>query len=116
MGVAKNANASPRPVPPIERQPGCGDVDLVHAFSQPVLAQGEAVGAEGVRLEDIATHLQEGGVDLGDQVGTGDDQIIVTPFQPRPAEVFCGERIALDGRAHRAVEDEHVVTQAGEIG
>ena len=94
-----------------QRQVGRRLVDLVGALLQPVLGQFSSLGAEGVGLDDIAAGFQVGGVDGCDHIGAGDDQVVVAAVV---AVVVVGaERGGHDGRAHGAVEDEHLLAPGG---
>jgi len=94
---------------------GGGAVDLDHARLQAVFAQGDAIGAEGVGLDHIATDGQEGGVDALDGVGAREDQIVVTTVRAFAAEVGGGQVEALQVGAHGAVEDEDAPGESSEI-
>jgi hypothetical protein len=80
-----------------------------------VLAQRYAVGAEGVRLHHVAPGLQERRVDLADHVRPRDDEVVVAPLQRVAAEVVRRQVVALDGGAHRPVEDEDALGQGRQV-
>ena len=52
------------------------DVDGVHLVGQAEVTQLDAVGAEGVRLDDVGAVAHVGLVDLGDQVGLREVQLV----------------------------------------
>ena len=97
------------------RQAGGGAVNLQRALAEAVFAEGEAVAAEGVGLDDLATDGEEGLVDGLDHVGAGDGEVVDAAVVAFPAEVG-GDGIArLDAGAHGAVEEDDVVGDGVEV-
>jgi hypothetical protein len=93
------------------RLPGDADargVDLAQAIAQAELGQLEAVGAEGVGLEDVRPGPEVGLVNLGDDVGLGQVQLVERAVEK--------DALAVEHRAHRAVADEHTRIERVEEG
>ena len=89
------------------------DVQLAHQGSHVVVGHRHGVGVEGVGLDDVGTGVEVGGMDAADQLGPGQRQQVVVALQvrrpvgeARAAEVRLRERVLLDHRAHRAVEQQ----------
>jgi len=97
----------------LARQARCGGVDVVHLVGQAVLTEHDARAPEGVGLDDVRAGLQVARVDRLDDVRAREHQVLVAAFERRPAEVVRGQIPALDGGAHRAVEDEDAFRQGG---
>ena len=71
---------------------------------QVVLGQDDAGGAEGVGLDHVAADLEEGGVNVLDDVGTAEHKHFVVAFLA-PEIVQLGLR-SLDAGPHGAVVDD----------
>src|SRR6185295_13856951 len=88
-------------------------VHLAYDGRQAVVGLGEGVGRERIRLDDVGPGVEVRAVDGEHDVRPGQvQQLVVTAYVGRvvsealPAEVGLFERVALDERAHRAVEDQ----------
>ena len=95
------------------RELGGGQVDLVGQRLHAVVGERDALGIEGVGADDIGAGRQIAVVDLGDRLGPGQHEQIVVALhglavagKARPAEGRLVELVALDHRAHGAVDDE----------
>src|SRR5574341_332310 len=94
----------------LSSQPRGGAIDLAGPVGQVVLSQHQPAGAEVIRLDGVASHGQEPGVDLADHLGAGEDEELVAPV---PAlEVVGGEIAVLDRGAHGPIEDQDPLSQA----
>src|SRR4030095_3184069 len=56
--------------------------------------------------DDVRARGEIGRVDLADDVGPGDHEVLVAPLEVGPAEILGGEVPLLDHRPHRAVDHE----------
>jgi hypothetical protein len=92
-----------------------GDVDLGGLFQQPPFAEAARRGLEGAGLHHVAADRQERLVDRLDDVGPGQDEVVVAPFERFATEVVGGQVVALDVRPHRAVVDEHPTCECLEV-
>ncbi len=86
-------------------QPGGGEIELTDPVGLAVLGEHRGERAEGVGLDDVATHLEERPVDPLDHVGPSDDEELVAPFELGAAEVVGTEIGQLQVGPHGAVED-----------
>jgi hypothetical protein len=111
----------------LPRQLGRLDVDLVRDVRELVVLLRDAGGAEGVGLHQVSAGGQVLLVDAADDLGPREHQQLVVPLyvdrvvgEARAAEVRLGELVALDHRAHRAIEDQDAageqLAQAGFSG
>ena len=50
----------------------------------------------------------------GDEVGPGEDEVLVAPFQLLAPEVGCGQVLGLDPGPEGAIQDEHSRFERGE--
>ncbi len=89
---------------------GCGLVELLGPVGDPVLAQWDGEGAEGVGLDHVATHLEERRVQFGHHVGPGGDEDLVAAFERRAPEVVGPELPELEVGAATSVEHDHPLT------
>jgi hypothetical protein len=64
---------------------------------------------ERARLHDIAPDAKKRFVDALDDVGAGENEVIVAPFQRLAAEVLGSRVVQLNVRSHRAVEDQNAI-------
>ncbi len=80
-------------------------------MGQVILRQHHRCGAEGVGLQDVGASVQETLVDVGDHVGAGEDQVLVTPLVLRAAEVLRPQVAVLDGGAHGPVQDQDALSE-----
>jgi hypothetical protein len=71
---------------------------------------------EGARLENVAPHRHERLVDLPDDVGPGEHEIVIAPLERFPPEVIGGEVVSLNARPHGAVVDQHPPVERIKIG
>ncbi len=98
-------------------------VQLVGQFRQVVVALRDRGGAEGVGLDDVGAGFQVLAVDLRDHVRPHQRQQFVVALQvlamageALAAEIGLAQLVALDHRAHGAVQDQDALAQqAGEI-
>src|SRR5207248_2613115 len=82
------------------RVPGCDllrearrlAAQLLGAVGEPVLAERHRERAERRRLQHVDAHVEERRVHALDDVGPGDDEQLVAPFECRSAEVAGGDR------------------------
>ncbi len=92
---------------------GRGVIQLVHHTLQAVVGLRRGVRVEGVGLDDVGAGLEVLGVDLANHLRTRQrEEVVVAPQFARgveealAAEIRLREPVALDGRAHRAVQYE----------
>ena len=81
---------------------------------QAELRQHDAGGAEGVRLDDVGAGVQKAVVNLRDDLRAGQHQMFVAAVVLGAAEVLGAEILGLDGRPHRAVEQQHALGHQGD--
>ncbi len=100
------------------RDPGAGDAQLVGQRLESVIRLRDRAAGEGVRLDDVGAGLEVLVVDFADHVGTREHQHVAVALEiarvipePLAAEVGLGELVALNHRAHRAVEDQHALPE-----
>ena len=86
-------------------------VDVARPVVQAELGQHDAGGTEGVRLDDVGAGVQKAGVNLRDDLRAGQDQVFVAAVVLGTTEVFSAKVFGLDGRPHRAVEQQHAFGQ-----
>ena len=96
-------------------QPRCRLVDLQHTVLQSVFLHRDAVGAEGVRFDDIHTDFEEGAMDFFHGFGIRDDEVVVASVVLLTAEMVGSEVLQLQAGSHRAVEDEDFLFESVEI-
>ncbi len=81
----------------------CRDrVNLVKISFEPVLLQLVSSGAEGVGLDDIGAGAYVFGVDLADQVGIAEIQLVVAAVDV--------DALGVEHRSHRAINNEDTVS------
>ncbi len=90
-----------------------GLVQLDHHVLKAEVGQGDAVGVEGVGLDDVGAGLQVGAVDPGDDLGLRQHQQLVVALllvlvvaEAVPAVVVLFQAVPLDHGAHGAVQDQ----------
>src|SRR5690606_35994024 len=66
-------------------------------------------------LDDVASDLEERGVDVFDRVRPREHEVVVAALEARAAEVRGRELERLDARAHRAVVDEDALLEGLEV-
>ena len=88
------------------RQPRAFDVDVAQPVGQAEAAQLDAVGAEGVRLDDIRPGADVVLVHLGDRLGSVEVQRIEAAVDE--------DALRIEHRPHRAVADEHTLVDGFE--
>ncbi len=95
------------------RQARAFQVQFIRQRFERVVRLHDRRAAERVGLDDVGAGCEILMVDLADHVGPRQDQQVVVPLhilgvilQPLAAEIRLGQRVALDHRAHRAVEEE----------
>jgi hypothetical protein len=100
------------------RDARAGEVHLRDDVLEAVVGLGNRRRVEGVRLEDVRARLEVLHVDLADHLGTRKAEEVVVPAQvlrevlePLAAILRLGQPIALDHRAHGAVEHEDALLQ-----
>ena len=121
VGGAKRSGdkARPRRVAPlyfVARFHGQSRRGQVHLVGQPlhaVVALSDAVGVEGIGLDQVGPGFKVGRVDGANDVGLGQRQQVVVALQVAgpvgealAAEVGLAQAVLLDHRAHGPVEDE----------
>ena len=94
------------PIGRLAREPGGRQVDLMGARGQAVLREHQRGRAEGVGLDDVAAGFQVAFMNRADELGPGENQILVATFELRAAKVGGRQIAVLDRGAHRAIEDE----------
>ena len=92
-----------------------GAVDFKRSFAQAMFGQGAAIAAEGIGFDGFGAGVQEGQVNLADDIGAGDDEIVDAVLIGCAAEIRGDERIGLDAGAHGAVEDDDMVGDSVEV-
>ncbi len=97
------------------REPCRGDVQLPRLLPDAPLAQPVRRRLEGARLDHVASDLEERLVDRLDDVGAGEDQVVVAPLERPAAEILSGRVMALNVRPHRAVEHDHAARDRREV-
>ncbi len=111
-GRAHRAGDEPRAIPGLglghrlAGELGGDPVQLAGALGKAILGEDERRAAEGIGLDDVGPDREVPPVDVEDDVGPGDDQILIAPVEIRAAEVGGREVPGLDGGAHGAVEDQ----------
>ena len=93
-------------------------------FVEPVVGLDDDGRVERVRLDDVRARLEVRLVDAADDVGPRETEEVVVALEilavireALAAEVGLAELVALDHRAHRAVEHRNtLVEQGGERG
>ncbi len=70
---------------------------------------------EGAGLDDVAPDLEKRLVDRLNDVGAGEDQVVVAPLERLAAEVLRRRMMALNVRPHRAVEHDHSARDRREV-
>jgi hypothetical protein len=100
----------------LARQPRGGAIDIGGAVGQAPLIQPQPCRLEGIGLQHVAASIHERGVNLFDQVGPRDHQVVAVAFGSRSAEILGGEIERVDARAHRAVEDQDALLEGFEVG
>ena len=96
------------------------DVQLVHERLERVVGLRDGRAAERVGLDDVGARLEILLVNSEDDVGTRQHEHVVVAAQllgmrreALAAEILFGQLVALDHRAHRAVEHEDALRPAG---
>ena len=90
----------------------CGRlVEFDRAVLQAVLGEHGRHSPERVRRDDVGLRGEVGLVDAADDVGPGDDEVLVAALEIGPAEILRGEVRLLEHRPHRAVDDEDPLRQ-----
>ena len=99
-------------------QPGRLEVQLVGEVLHAVVGLGDALGAEGVRRDDVGAGLEVLAVDGPDDVGLAQAEqvavaahLLVPVGEPVAAVARLVEPVALDHRAHRAVDHQDALAQ-----
>ena len=94
------------------------DVEFGDDGFEIVVGLGDGLGVEGVGLDDVGAGLEEAAVDLGDDVGLGEDEeiavaleVLVMRLEAFAAEIGLGELVLLQGGAHGAVDDDDAFLQ-----
>ncbi len=75
------------------------EIDRVYLLSEAEVTQLDAIGAEGVGLDHVRAVADVGLMDLGDEVGLGEVQLVEGAIEE--------DALGIEHRAHRAVADEH---------
>ncbi len=97
----------------VAREPGGGQVHLVGQPLHAVVGQRDALGVEGVGADDVGAGRQIALVDLGDGLRLGEHEQVVVALhglgmggEALAPEGRLVELVALDHRAHGAVDDQ----------
>ena len=100
----------------LAREAGGGDVDVAHERAHAVVLEGDGLGVERVGREHVGPGREVLAVDVQHGVGLREAQDVVVALDGRrpvgegplraAAEVGLLEAVALEHRAHRAVEHE----------
>ncbi len=85
---------------------GGGEIQLMNAILDAVLAEGDGEAAEAVGFYDVDAGVEERGVDVLDESGSGDIEDLIASVEVRSAEVVFGESRLLQRRTHGAVVDD----------
>ena len=107
----------------LARQLGGHQVQFVGQFRQVVVALRDRRGAEGIGFDDVGAGLQVLAVDLRNHVRAHQRQQLVVALQvlavvgeALAAKIGLAQLVALDHRAHGAIQDQDALAkQAGEI-
>ena len=86
-------------------------VDGERLVGDPVLVEHQGERAERRRLHRVDAGLEVLRVHPLDQVGAGEDEPLVAPFECRAPEVVGSEPLVLHPGAERAVEHEHTLVE-----
>jgi hypothetical protein len=87
---------------------------FIRALAEPVLVELEEAPAERICFQHVDANLKERGVDVRDQIGAMEDQILVAPFD---AAIPCFIEVeALNRGSHGAVVENDTLTNQIEIG
>ena len=104
----------------LAREPRGGDVDVVDVRLEPVVRLRDGVAVERVGLDDVRAGLEVLAVDAADDVGPRQHEHVGVALEvvrmigePRAAIVGLAQRVALDHRAHRAVQNQDALRAAG---
>ncbi len=105
------------------RDAGRGDVQVVGDVRDPVLGEDQRKCPEGRSLDRIHTGLEVLPVHPGDQIGPGEDEVLVATLELRTAEVLRTQVLGLHPGSEGAVQEqdtsferaEKVRHQGGEI-
>ena len=89
--------------------------ELSGAFGDPVLGEHDREGAERIGLDDVDADVEEGAVEVLNDVGACRDEQLVAAFERRPAEVVRSEPAQLQVRSRRAVEDDDAFGEQVEV-
>ena len=100
----------------LSRQPGRRPGELFGAFGDLVLGEHEGQGSERVGLNDVDADLEEGLVELPDDVGSGDAEHFVAALERLPAEVVRAQLAKLQVGPGGAVIDDDALACRLEVG
>ncbi len=95
----------------LARQCGRVAVHLEGLIGEPVLVQHQRERAEGCGLDPVDAGPEELVVHLGDEVGSGLDEVLVAALERFATEVVGAEILALHPGAEGAVEDEDALVE-----
>ena len=96
------------PTLPQEADARAREIDRVHLLGETEAGQLQPVGAEGVRLDDLGARTEVRLMDADHEVGLRQVEVLERPVQE--------DALGIELRAHRAVADEHPLTQGLEEG
>ena len=82
-------------------------------MGQSILGQHNGGGAEGVGLDDVGPGIQMSLVYVTDNVGPGENQVLIAALVVQAAEVVGTQVAGLYRRAHRAVQHQDALSQRG---
>ena len=94
-------------------QPGGHAVQSAGLVGQVILGQHDGGGAEGVGFNDVRASVEVPPVDGLDDVRARQRQVFVASLVFEAPEIIGAEIEGLDGRAHRAVDDENALSKRG---
>jgi hypothetical protein len=99
-------------------EPGGLDVEFRDDGLEVVIGLGNGLGVEGVGLDDVGPGFEKAAVDVGDDVGPGQDEEVAVALEvlgmagkALAAEIGLRELELLQGGAHRAVDDDDALLQ-----
>ena len=124
-GTAGGANASCHKTGFVRRaelvgtltgQAGCDEVDLSAVVLHTIVAHRDALGIEGIRLDDVGACFKVFAMDIANDEGSGKGENVIAALQllrmvskTGSTEVFFAQLELLDHGTHSTVENENSV-------